>query len=126
MIEISAIITCAVLAGLTLFQLALICGAPIGKFAWGGSHTVLPRSLRLASVTSIFIYSLFAVIILSKAELIQLLNDHPITAVGIWVLAVYFAVGIILNGISRSKPERNLMTPIALVLAVTTTIVALG
>lgn len=126
MIEISAIVTCIVLTGLTLFQIALICGAPIGKFAWGGSHAILPMNLRVASVTSIFIYSLFAVIILSEAGLIQLLSGHPIATVGIWVLAVYFAIGIILNGISRSKPERNLMTPVALILAITTTIVALG
>lgn len=45
---------------------------------------------------------------------------------GIWVLAVYFAVGVVMNGISRSKPERNLMTPVALVLAITTLLIALN
>ena len=31
-------------------------------------------------------------------------------------LTAYFALGVIINGISRSKPERLVMTPTALVL----------
>ncbi len=43
-----------------------------------------------------------------------------------WVLTGYFTLGIVLNGISRSKPERNVMTPVSLLLAVLCLIVALG
>jgi hypothetical protein len=35
-----------------------------------------------------------------------------------WVLAAYFALGVVMNGISRSLPERLTMTPTALTLAV--------
>ena len=46
--------------------------------------------------------------------------------VGIWVLVAYFVLGVGMNGISRSKPERWTMAPLCAVLAVLTLVVALG
>lgn len=126
MTDLAAIVSCIVLLGLAVFQLALIFGAPIGKYAWGGSHKILPTNLRIGSAISILLYGIFAAIVLSKAEIITLFDNRAIADVGIWVLAVYFAVGVLMNGISRSKSERNLMTPVALLLAITTTILALS
>ena len=125
MIETFAIISCIILLGLAFFQLALIFGAPIGKYAWGGAHTTLPFNLRIGSAISILLYGIFAAIILSKVEIITLSNDHTITNMGIWILAIYFCIGVVMNGISRSKPERNLMTPVALILAIFTLLVAM-
>jgi len=125
MIEIAAIISCLVLAGLAVFQLALVFGAPIGKYAWGGTHMVLPVNLRIGSIISIVLYGIFAVIILNKAEIITLFSNPAIVSVGIWALAVYCYIGILMNGISRSKPERNLMTPVASILTILTTLIAL-
>ena len=126
MIEILALVTCLILFSLTIFQVALIFGAPIGKYAWGGQHTVLPRNLKVGSVISILFYVSFAIITLSKADLVTILSNQSFLNVAIWVLAGYFWLGVIMNGISRSKPERNLMTPVALALALLTTIIALG
>lgn len=123
--EISAYIACVILAALALFQLALILGAPIGKFAWGGAHTVLPIKLRVGSFVSIILYGIFAIFILGKAGLTSIISDEGIVNVGIWVLTAYFVLGVFMNGISRSKPERALMTPVALVLAVLCLLIAL-
>lgn len=116
MIEIFAYIACAVLASLAIFQLALIVGAPLGKYAWGGTHTVLPAKLRISSIASTILYCIFALIILSRTGLVDIV-DASISHVGIWVLTVYFFIGVVMNGISRSKHERAVMTPVALVLA---------
>ena len=43
-----------------------------------------------------------------------------------WVLFAYFALGIVMNAISRSPAERWTMTPTCLVLAACTLVVALG
>lgn len=126
MIEFYAILTCSILAALTIFQLALIAGAPIGKYAWGGSHTVLPANFKIGSIISIILYAAFAVVILSKAGMMTLLNNQGVIDISIWVLAAYFMLGIVMNGISRSRPERNLMTPVAAILALLTTVIALG
>ena len=108
-----------------MFQVALIAGAPIGRFAWGGQHTVLPTKLRVGSVVSIVLYALFVVVLLDRAGVIDVLPDI-VSTVGAWVLVGYFALGVVLNGLSRSKPERNLMAPVSLVLAVLSLLVALG
>jgi hypothetical protein len=118
MINVLAILSCAVLIALAIFQLALILGVPLGMYAWGGKHTVLPRKLKTGSIISILLYGLIAVIILSKAEVITAFSNQPIINVSIWVIAGYFSIGILMNGMSRSKYERNLMTPVVLVLSV--------
>lgn len=126
MIEILAFAACVLLAGLALFQLSLIFGAPLGKFAWGGAHTVLPTKLRLGSVVSIILYAVFAVIILDRAGMLNITDNRSTSNLMIWALTIYFFIGVFMNGISRSKPERNLMTPLALALAVLCLLIALG
>ena len=113
MVELAAIMATLILAGLSVFQILLILGAPLGRFAWGGAHTVLPRRLRIASALSIILYVGFALAILSNAGLI-LPGVVPTSLM--WVLTGYFALGVVMNAISRSKPERAVMTPVALVL----------
>jgi hypothetical protein len=43
-----------------------------------------------------------------------------------WVLFGYFVLGIVMNGISRSRPERNVMVPVCVLLAVLVLLVNLG
>lgn len=118
-------IACAVLAGLAAFQAALIAGAPLGHFAWGGQQRVLPRKLRIGSAVAIVIYALFAVLLLQKAGVIALLPG-PVVQIGLWVQFAYLVLGIGANAISRSRAERLTMTPVCLVLATLVLIVAMG
>ncbi len=117
MVEISAILASVILAGLAIFQVALILGAPLGRLAWGGKHDVLPTNLRVSSMSSIFLYGIFSIIILSKAGIVSAPISDGAVVVTMWALTGYFFVGVVMNAISRSKPERYLMTPVAAVLA---------
>jgi hypothetical protein len=126
MTEIAAIAACTILAALAVFQAALIAGAPIGRFAWGGQHDVLPPRLRVGSVVSIVLYVAFALVILERAGLATIFGSPGFVQVASWVLFGYFTLGILMNGISRSKPERNTMAPVSLVLAALVLLVALG
>ncbi|MCX6499490.1 MAG: hypothetical protein NTU93_11935 [Arthrobacter sp.] len=123
--QLSAALACALLAALTIFQVALIAGAPLGRMAWGGQHRILPANLRIGSAFSIVVYALFAYAALSKAGLVPLLVNHSFTAITMWVMTAYFALGVVMNGISRSKPERLIMTPAAGALAVLYLVLAL-
>ncbi|MNX55830.1 hypothetical protein D3C86_866050 [compost metagenome] len=114
------------LAGLILFQIALIFGAPLGRYAWGGGNKVLPTRLRIASVTSIALYVVFAVFIANKAGLVDFISRRQVLDIGMWVFTVYFFIGIGMNVLSRSKPERYLMTPVAGILAVSFLVVTLA
>ncbi|WP_349902104.1 hypothetical protein [Parafrigoribacterium humi] len=125
MTEFAAIAACIVLAALAVFQGFLIVGAPIGRFAWGGRHDILPSRLRIGSAVSIALYAVFAVVILERAGLLALFGT-AFVRVASWVLLAYFALGVVMNGISRSRSERNLMSPVSLVLTVLLLLVNLG
>lgn len=126
MIEISAFVACFILLCLALFQLALIFGVPIGRFAWGGMHDVLPAKLKIGSTISIILYAFFAVVLFDKAGVIDVIGNSDAVQIIIWVITGYFFIGIAMNAISRSKPERMVMTPVALALAILFLVVAMG
>lgn len=120
-----ALVLTVVLAALAAFQLALALGAPLGRFAWGGQHRVLPRRLRIGSVLSIAIYALIVVIAWDRVGAISLFPD-VFSVVFMWVAFAYFALGILMNAISRSVPERVVMVPVCIVLTVASFGVAMG
>ncbi len=122
---VAATLACLILGALAVFQSLLIAGRPLGRYAWGGQHTVLPRKLRIGSAISIALYVAFAVVILDRGGVLRVLPDAASVA-AMWVLTGYFALGILMNGISRSRPERTLMTPVNAVLALLCLVVALG
>lgn len=124
--QLYAILACIILGGLAVFQVALVAGAPIGRFAWGGRHRVLPQKLRVGSVVSIVLYGVFGYTALAKAGLVPVLISEGFTEVFMWVLTAYFSLGVAMNAISRSKPERFVMTPVALLLAVLFLLLSLG
>lgn len=121
-----ALLALVTLFGLTLFQITLIFGAPLGKFAWGGGNKVLSTRFRIASAVSIVLYMSFALFVCSKMNVIDVINNQQLLNIGLWVFTIYFFVGIGMNAISRSKPERNLMTPVAAILAVSFLVVTLA
>ena len=123
MTQTAAWIFLFVVALLALFQIALAAGAPWGRFAWGGAQAKLPVALRIGSVVSLLIYSACAVIVSDRAMLIDVVGDD-VSGVGAWVVAGFLSLGVVMNAISRSKPERFTMTPVALVLAASAYVVA--
>lgn len=114
-----------ILAALAVFQLALALGAPWGQLAWGGQHRVLPARLRAGSAASILIYALIAAVALDRGGLIDVFPD-AFSAISMWVVFAYFALGILLNAASRSKTERAVMVPVTIVLAALSLLIALG
>lgn len=75
---------------------------------------------------SIVLYAAFGYAALAKAELVPPLGNEVVTSVVTWVLAGYFALGVVMNAISRSKSERDVMTPVALALAVAYLVLAVN
>lgn len=122
----AAITLTVLLAGLAAFQAALVAGAPIGQFAWGGQHVRLPRGLRFGSAIAILIYAGISVVALQRAAVVSLFPAGDWVGIAAWVIVGYLILGIPLNAISRSRPERLTMTPLVCVLAALALVVALG
>jgi hypothetical protein len=114
-----------VLAGMiAVLQLLLAAGLPLGEFAWGGRHRVLPPRLRLASLASIPVLALAAWVALARADMMPPGSDPIAIRLAVWAFAGFFALNTLANLMSESQTERYGMTPPALVLVLC--FVALG
>lgn len=114
-------------AGLAVFQLLLAFGAPLGHLAWGGRRRRLPPHLRAASLGAALLVVLAAACVLERAGVVQVLG-WPAGAVrgAVWALVGLFALSTAGNLASRSRAERRVGTPLALVLTAACLVVALA
>ncbi len=105
MSEIAAIVAALVLTGLALFQASLAGGSPWGRFALGRAAACAAAVAPGASFLAIIIYAMFALILLQKAGLLTVFPAAMVD-VGVWVAVVFLGLGVPINAISRSLPER--------------------
>jgi cytochrome c biogenesis protein ResB len=112
--------------GIAVFQVALAAGAPLGRAAWGGVHERLPRNLRVASAAVAVVWVLAALTVLAAAGFQASPIPASVADWATWVLAALLLVGAVMNLLSRSRLERIVWGPVALVLAGLTAIVASG
>ncbi|MFI8414496.1 hypothetical protein ACIGB6_18740 [Paeniglutamicibacter gangotriensis] len=107
-------------------MIALVFGTPWGRFVWGGQRPgTLPTGYRIASAFSLLVYGFMVVLALDRAGVIDVLSQN-FSRVGSWVVFAYLSLGVVMNAASRSKAERWVMTPVALVLAVLALFIALS
>lgn len=122
----AAAATFTLLSVLTIgFQIAVGLGAPWGRFTLGGKYPdVLPMKARVIPVISTVIIALFIAIVLIRAGLIRP-DLFQASHIAIWFPVGYMALGLVMNAISPSKPERKLWVPVIAVMLVCTLVVAL-
>lgn len=123
---VAALLLCLVLAALAVFQLALVGGAPLGRYAWGGSDRVLPQKRRVASVVAIVLYVAFALLFVTEAGVMQTTLSPMVVTIAAWVVVGYLALGTVMNALSRSPRERWVMTPVSAVLTILGIVIILG
>lgn len=109
----------ALIGALLFFAIAIMttlvaCGLPLGEFTMGGQYKVLPPKYRVAAVASIVIQLFAMVIILQAGGLLTFLFSAETTQYICFFFAAYLSFNTILNFLSKSKKERNVMTPLAL------------
>jgi hypothetical protein len=126
-VEIAAVTAAVLIGAVIVFQVALALGAPWGKAAWGGQHAgTLPIRLRVASAGAAVMLAVLGWIVLAAAGLVA---TSPLPeswlAPATWAATAYFALGALVNLISRSSIER-IWAPVALATAICCGIVALS
>jgi len=122
---IAAIIAVVIFAVISVFQLLLALGLPLGKLAYGGKYEKLPTNMRIMSLVAIGIFALGSISVLERAGIITIFNNPIFVLVVVWVIAVYLAFNTLLNAISKSKQEELIMTPLSLILTICCFIVAI-
>lgn len=112
-VQIAHLYATAMLA-IAFFQVALILGAPLGRYTQGGQHEgALPLSGRIIAAVSIPVLLLQGLAILSAAGFPGL--GWPVWTG--WMALAVTGVSTVLNWITPSKPERMVWGPIMLVLS---------
>jgi hypothetical protein len=120
-----ALAATAILLGLACLQAQLAAGRPLGRFAWGGAHEVLPPRLRVASAVSIVLYGAIALVLLDAADVVDAVPGRW-TGTAAWVLAGFFLLAAAMNAASHSRHERRTGTPAALALCLLCAAVAVA
>jgi len=122
---IYAIIFIVLAVFISVFQIALAFGAPLGEFTMGGKFPgKLPPKMRIAAVIQVFILIGFTLIVISKSGL-ALQNIYSISKFAIWIILAFFVFGSILNLSSPSKKERFVMGPLNLIALFSVLMIAL-
>ncbi|MEN8659255.1 hypothetical protein [Marivita sp.] len=111
-VQIAHLYATAMLA-IAFFQVALILGAPLGRYTQGGQNDgALPMSGRIIAAVSIPVVLFQGLAILSAAGFPGL--GWPFWTG--WVALAVTGVSTVLNWMTPSKPERMVWGPIMLVL----------
>jgi hypothetical protein len=112
-IQMAATVLSAIAVVVSAFQIALTSGAPWGEWAFGGQNPgVLPKSFRITSGLSIIVYALQIIHFGSRAGWWVPVFGEPVASILDWIFVAFFALGTVMNGISRSRKERFLWTPV--------------
>ncbi len=112
MVTVLSITAAVILLLIAIFQVLLALGFPLGEFALGGFHKVLPKKLRFVSIGNAVILFLFAWIFLQHASVLESILPFS-THVFVWIIAIFLALNSIANLFSVSKKEKYVMTPLS-------------
>jgi hypothetical protein len=120
----AALLFTVVAVGVCIFQLALVLGAPWGKFTLGGRwQDRLPPKIRLIPVASLILLGFFCLVILARVKLV-LPALHELSQSFTWLVVFYCAFGSLANAMTPSKAERELWLPVVLLMFVLSLVVA--
>ncbi|GAA1564246.1 hypothetical protein GCM10009789_16870 [Kribbella sancticallisti] len=107
------------LIGVSLFQVAIVLGAPVGRASWGGTHVgQLPAGLRIASAVAVFFWIGAALVVLRRGGWGLLAVPEGLARWGTWALFGLLLLSALLNVASSSAWERFFWAPYVLALAV--------
>ncbi|MDX1379451.1 MAG: hypothetical protein R3307_11420 [Anaerolineales bacterium] len=109
-----------------LFQLALAAGMPWGHLAMGGRYPgKFPPQMRVGAIIQALLLAFLAMIVLSRAG-VAFQNLSNLSQSLIWAAVAISGISLIMNLFTPSKWERILWAPVAMVMTVSSIIVALA
>lgn len=124
MSPILALAITVMLGLLAIFQIALAAGAPLGKFAWGGQHAILPLNLRFGAISTVLRYAFVAFIALDRSGTITVLPEE-FSFWAMWIVIAHLGLSVILSLFSKSKYEKMMLAPYTFVMGLLSLLIAL-
>lgn len=109
-----------------LFQLAIVFGAPLGEYSFGGQAAgKLPKPYRLVSAVSFLLLLAFSGHYLGQLGLLPQLLDETANRVSNWLIAGFSVLAAVMNNITPSKKERRLWGSVTSAMSLAAILVAL-
>lgn len=111
---------------LAFFQLAILLGAPLGEYAYGGQRVgVLPVGFRIASGFSTLVSLAIAAHYLAQFDLLVTLLPAFWNQVVNWLLVAFAVLAAVANNITRSPKEKRLWGATTIAMALAALVIAL-
>ena len=110
---------------ISIMEVLLILGFPLGELTMGGQYKVYPGKLRIVLVVQLILQVFFVITILQAGGFMPLWFSYKSTKIVCIVMAVYLSLNVVLNFISKSKKEKYVITPLSLMTAICFWITAL-
>lgn len=110
----------------TLFHVAIVLGAPLGEYSYGGQAAgKLSLRLRATSIFSVIVMLGLAGHCLAQVGVFQPLFDGQFNQIGNWAMVAFCALAAIMNNITKSMKERRLWGPVTLAMLAASLVVAI-
>jgi hypothetical protein len=130
LVQLAGLGAAALIGLVVLFQLALALGAPLGEATMGGraQHVggVLTGRYRLMALVSAVLLVVAALIVLSRAAVVEVGLPDPVVVIGAWVVVGFMVLNTLTNLSGRHPLERWGMSAITVAVALLSVYVALN
>jgi hypothetical protein len=107
LVTISSVFLVAMTLVVSVFQIALAFGAPLGEYAYGGARVgKLPLGFRINSVVAVFVMLAISGHYLAQLGVFEPILDPAGNSVVNWVLVGFTGLSALANNATRSRKER--------------------
>jgi hypothetical protein len=107
-----------------LFQLALVLGAPMGEYAFGGQSPKLPAQYRFSSAVSFLVMLAISGHYVAQLGWLAPLLEPDLNAIINWVLVGFFTLSALVNNLTKSEKEKRLWGGVTIAMLLCSIIVA--
>jgi hypothetical protein len=122
--QAAAVIYALATAVVVGFQVALAAGAPWGEYAMGGKYPGrFPTPMRVGAVVQAIVLAVLALVVLDKGGILALGWTATLPWLA-WVPVVVSVLSAAMNAATRSRVERRMWLPVAIVMLLSSIVVA--
>ena len=98
---------------ITVLNVLLLCGLPLGELTMGGQYKVLPKHLKIPAASSLLVQVFAIFIVLQAGGYLELWFSFKVTRIICYIYAGYLVLNSCMCLFSKSKKEKYIMTPLA-------------
>lgn len=113
-----SILAAVIFSVIIVINFLIILGLPFGELTMGGQYKILPKNMRFVAVMNLIGQVFAIIIVLQGGGYVRCWFPSNITRIICYIYAGFLLLNSLMNFISKSKKERCIMTPLALVSSV--------